>query len=59
MMDDMTVSSNDVINAYQEKITELVHENALLRARIAKFLREQRTDGYSSRDGHAALQAGT
>lgn len=58
-MNDTTVSSNDVINAYQEKVSELIHENALLRAQVAKLMRERTRDGYSPRDGQAALQAGT
>ena len=61
-MNDTTVSSNDVINAYQEKVSELIHENALLRAQVTKLLRERTQtspDGYSARDGQAALQAGT
>ena len=53
------VSSDDVISAYQEKVSDLIHENALLRAQVTKLMRERTQDGYSSRDGQAALQAGT
>ena len=38
--DQVVVSSEDVITAYQERVSELVHENALLKARIAKMDRE-------------------
>lgn len=40
----IVVSSEDVISAYQEKVAELIHENALLKARILRMDRESKKD---------------
>lgn len=52
MNDTGTVSSDDVITAYRDKLSEVLHENALLRAQVAKLLRERQGSP------QAAIQAG-
>lgn len=41
MNDTVTVSSEDVIAAYREKLSEVLHENALLKAQVMKLSRER------------------
>lgn len=37
----MTVSSDDVIIAYREKLSEVLHENAILKAQVMRLIRER------------------
>jgi hypothetical protein len=52
--DSYTVSSDDVIGAYREKLSEVMHENAILKSQVRKLIR----DRGNNQDGQAALQAG-
>ena len=49
-MNDFTISSDDVISAYQEKLTEAMHEIVILKAKVAKLMRERRQEGQAILD---------
>lgn len=47
-MNGFSVSSEDVIESYRRRISDLIYENALLEAKIAKLLRERESSSRPS-----------